>query len=68
MNEMTIFIAHVYTRVEKLKNKRSMVGTITWETKRKSQRKAKRQTSHKNQKRERASPSRGRKLFHPRPL
>jgi hypothetical protein len=40
-------------------NKISMTGTITEETKREGQRKAKRHTAHRNpKKRERASPSR----------
>ncbi len=37
-----------------------MAGTITWETKREGQRKAKRCIAHRNQKRERVGPSRGR--------
>jgi len=38
------------------------------EDKREGQRKAKRHTTCRNQRRERASPSRGRKLSHPQPL
>jgi len=45
-------------------NKRSMAKTIIGETKREGQRKAKRRTTHKNQKKK-ISPSHGRKLFHP---
>jgi hypothetical protein len=46
-----------------------MAGTILEEAKREGQRKAKRRTTHRNQKKEEtASPSCGRKLFHPRPL
>jgi hypothetical protein len=46
-------------------NKRLMPGIITRETKREGQIKAKGRTTHKNQKREKTSPSCGRKLFHP---
>jgi hypothetical protein len=45
-----------------------MLGTITKETKKKGQKKVKRQTIPRNQKREKVNPSRGRKLFHPWPL
>jgi len=45
-----------------------MAGTIIGETKREGQRKDKCHTNCKNQKRERASPSCGRKLSHPWPL
>jgi hypothetical protein len=45
-----------------------MVGTITWETKKEGQRKAK-CIAYKNQKkRERINPFCGRKLFHPWPF
>jgi hypothetical protein len=50
-------------------NKRSMAKTIIGETKREGQRKAKRRTTHRNQKeRKKISSSHGRKLFHPWPL
>ncbi len=39
-----------YTNHHKKTNKRSMAGTITGETKREGQRKAKRRTAHRNQK------------------
>jgi hypothetical protein len=43
-----------------------MAGTIIGETKKEGQRKAKRHIARRNQKKgERASPSHGRKLFHP---
>jgi len=49
-------------------NKKSMVGTITKETKREGQGKAKRCIACQNQKSEKASPSCSRKLSHPWPL
>jgi hypothetical protein len=44
-----------------------MAGTITWETKREGQKKAKRRTTHKNQNnyKKKTSPSHGRKLSQP---
>jgi len=48
-------------------DKRSMARTIAGETKREGQRKAKRPAGIKKR-RERASPSLGTKLFHPRPF
>jgi len=45
-----------------------MVETIPGETKREGQRKAKRHTAPRAQKRKRASLSCGRKLSHPQPL
>jgi len=55
---------------KKLKIKRLMAETIIRETKREAQRKAKRCTTRGSQKKkkEKVSPSRGKKLFHPWPL
>jgi hypothetical protein len=46
-------------------NKRLTTETITRETKKEGQKKAKLSTTHKNQKKEKASPSCGSKLSHP---
>ncbi len=45
-------------------NKGMMAGTSIRDTKREGQRKAKRCITCKNKKKEKASPSRGKKLFH----
>jgi len=42
-----------------------MAETITRETKREGQKKAKKLTAYRNQKKKKASPYCGRKLFHP---
>jgi len=45
-----------------------MAGTITGETKREGQRRAKIRTAYRHKKWEKANPSHGGKLSHPRPL
>jgi hypothetical protein len=62
-------IVILFGHVSQKSNKRSMAGTIKGETKREGQRKAKRHTAHKIQKKgKRANLSCGRKLCHPQPF
>jgi hypothetical protein len=49
---------------QKIRLKTPMARTITCKTKRKAKERPKRHTTQRNQRRERASPFRGRKLFH----
>jgi len=49
-------------------NKRPMAGTMAGKTKREGQKKAKRCIVRGNQEKDKVYPSRGRKLFHPRPF
>jgi uncharacterized protein (DUF2249 family) len=51
-------------KIDKISNEKLMIGTITWKTKGK----AKKHAAHKNQRRVKASPFHGRKLFHPQPF